>query len=339
MLDEINHYFPIPGRAGFIANGDFDGDSAEELLTAAGWKVSGGPDLTFYYDPIDDPTDFRRVPLIPGSGVTIKPGLPFVGSVAVGRRNGDVFDDLIIGLPDATVNNVPRAGAVLEFLGSPTGIGKTPSRIYRRGVNQVPGVPIANERFGSQVDLINYDGVGIDNLLIGNPFSLSGAGVVYIERNDRTFFGQTVSGAGSNFGWAFAPANLNGDNLTDFVIGAPGVNAGPHRNAGVIYGYAGNATTPTFLQALGAPVSAFGQTTPLAFGAAIEAFDALGSGTDLIFTGTPCFDLAGKKDAGAVIPVTLSGSLFNPIHLDSPNVPGLARKNEWVEPARTDPPR
>lgn len=246
-------------------------------------------------------------------------------ALATGKRNGDAFEDLLVGVPNQTVNGKKDAGVVYEYLGTAQGLSTTPNRTYRRGLNRVPGSPLANERFGEQISLIDFDNSGLDNLFIGVPHGFGGTGAFYLERKDGFFFAQTLGGGrlpGSHFGWAVTQARLNGDPFPDFVVGAPGLRSGTLENAGAIYVYLGSASLPVFRQAMTAAVP-LAQTTPLAFGTSLDAFDATGAGTDQIFVGAPCFDLPGKPNAGAVVPVNLLG-VFSPIHLDRGAIAGTA---------------
>jgi hypothetical protein len=265
---------------------------------------------------------------LPADGAKHPPG----ASIALGRRNGDALQDVVIGTPGQTVSGKKNAGVVYEFLATPSGLNHTPHRTYRRGVNKVPGTPVANEGFGSNVALINFDNQGNDNLLIGAPDAYNRTGVFYYERNDGVFVGQTLGGGNlprTYFGWDFASANLNGDVYPDFVVGSPGSKIGTVENAGAVYAYGGGSPNPTFLQAFSA-ASTLSQTSPLAFGASLDAFNVVGSpGTDQIWVGAPCFDLPGKKDAGAVVPMNLAG-VFAPIHLDRGVIAGVANANDFL---------
>lgn len=257
---------------------------------------------------------------------------PAAGVVlAVGRRNADAFEDLVVGVPAQTVSGKANAGAVYEFLGSSTGLRHTPSRVYRRGLNKVPGTPRASEGFGAQVELIDFDHKGFDNLFIGVPDGYSKTGVFYAEKADRTFFAQTLAGGaapGTFFGWAIARLNLDGDAYPDFAVGAPGWKSGAVENAGAVYLYRGGPGAPVYAGVL-VVAAPLGQTTPLGFGASLEGMDVLHAGTDQILVGAPCFDLPGKKDAGALVPVTLT-ALYAPIHLDRGVIAGAAAANDYL---------
>lgn len=260
-----------------------------------------------------------------------------------GKRNGDKYEDLVIGLPDAKVANVAKAGVVLEFLGGNKGLSSQPNKVHTRATTQSEAgseavQPVANDRFGAQIYLVDFDDTGPENLLIGCPYCLGKAGAFFAERHDKSFLFQRLAGdpPGTLFGWSFTDANLNGDAFPDFVVGAPGADLGAAKNAGAIYGYlggpaaAGSELAPTFTAVIGAPLGNLGQSTPLGFGAALEAEDIAHFGTDQVLVGSPCLNLPGKTAAGGILLLVFSPpGLFPPIHLDGA-LPGLASAKGYV---------
>jgi hypothetical protein len=266
-----------------------------------------------------------------------------VASVMDGaKRNGDKFEDLVVGLPEAKVGKVAKAGVVLEFLGSKNGLAGKPSKVHTRATTQKEAgmeavQPTANDRFGAQLHTVDFDDVGGENLLIGCPFCFNGTGGFWVERNDKTFLGQFLSVPGSFFGWAFSEADLNGDAVPDFVVGAPGVDQGAVKNAGAVYGYLGAAeAAPTFQSSFPAPLGNLGQNTPLGFGASLDADRFFSPGSfDVVMVGAPCLNVLGKDDAGGIVPIVLqnaqfpNGGVSPPLHFDG-TIPGTGSPKAYV---------
>lgn len=93
----------------------------------------------------------------------ITPGTDGVASVTAGAQfgassaavsvPGNTCDDLLVGIPDLTVDGLAGAGGVQVLIGSPTGFTAGP--LITAGVGGAPGVPEANAHFGTSIALGN----------------------------------------------------------------------------------------------------------------------------------------------------------------------------------------
>ncbi len=222
--------------------------------------------------------------------------------------NGDGFDDWLVGAPrddgdgDATDDGLDRGRAFFHYGGS------TPDGI----ADVVFTGPEDGSQFGFAVDSagdINHGGA--EDIAVGAPLD-DGDGNTIDNGDNRgrvfVFFGGsvldpaadlTLTGDENNaeLGTAVAVVlDVNGDDVDDLLVGAPGHNAGAGAGAdrGEAYVYFGG-TTPDAT----ADITISGGTNDGAFGEAVSrAGDVNGDNEWDFIVGAPLEDPAARADAG-----------------------------------------
>jgi hypothetical protein len=140
---------------------------------------------------------------------------------SAGDVNGDGYDDVIVGEPEARFGST--WGQVSIFLGSVSGLPSSPSMIlYQTG-------DLSIVRFGSAVSSAgDVNGDGFDDVIIGMP-GANGPGLVYLYMGSSSGLSSTpalvLNGLPTSlarFGASLAGAgDVNGDGFDDVIIGAP----------------------------------------------------------------------------------------------------------------------
>lgn len=191
-------------------------------------------------------------------------GTELGNAVDFGDINADGLDDLLAGAADDDPAGQNYAGGAVLLFGSSQAFGAT---INAQNLNGSDGVRISgeasNDRAGSSVAVIDLDGDGAAEAVLGAPFATgqgqSDAGVVYVVAagslvgtvgdfalasvngsNGFRFEGGVANG---QLGASLSSAgNLNGAGPDDLLVGAPGLNDG---QAFVVFG---SPTLPLSLQ-------------------------------------------------------------------------------------------
>jgi hypothetical protein len=232
-----------------------------------------------------------------------------------GDVNGDGFDDLVVGAPDAMTTRGSGTGLVYVIFG---GSGLSDIDVSNPGSwgFRIQG-PAGFTNAGTDVAGVgDLNGDGLDDLLIGAPFAepggvfLSGAAYVVFGKRDLADVdlaalgsqGYVIAGASIDaVGYSVdAAGDVNGDSRPDVLIGAPFAirNGSDSGSAFVVFGKAD--TTPIDLASSGSwgyRIDGAG-ADDLAGWSVASAGDVNGDGRPDALVGSPQADGGGRFFAG-----------------------------------------
>ncbi len=175
------------------------------------------------------------------------------GLAGAGDVNRDGFDDFLVGVPNRNTPFTPNTseGAVLLFLGSPTGPSTTPDLLIENDQNKSSGfgklVGYAGDVNGDGYDDVfvaapgetTASGIGTVRVFHGDPSGLNGG--TNAVTGDADWYGE-CNGLGSTlFGTSVAAAgDVNGDCCDDLLVGAPQANGATGSTVGAAFLWLGS---------------------------------------------------------------------------------------------------
>jgi len=312
-----------------IASGDINGDGITDLIIGA-WAAdpssrSGAGSAYVIYGKASGLGNIDLLSLTSAQGFRVDGAKASDNSghaVGSGDINGDGITDLIIGANGASPSSRSVAGSTYVIYGKASGLGNIDllSLTSAQGF-RVDGA-VAGDSSGSAVGSGDINGDGITDLIISaykaDPSSRSDAGstyVIYGKTSGLTNIdlasltaaqGLRVDGAAAAdwSGWAVGSGDINGDGITDLIIGAYEADPSSRSGAGstyVIYGKAsglGNIDLLSLTSAQGFRVGGVAASDNSAW--AVGSGDINGDGiTDLIISAYKA-DPSSRTDAGIV---------------------------------------
>jgi hypothetical protein len=263
-----------------IGAGDLDGDGVPEIVAGAPQDdlVTGSASV---YSGATGATELELHP------IEIR-GL-FGGSLAsIGDIDGDGVPDLIVGAPFTTRPEAYGVGSVLVFSGASGNL------LYN-----FLGTEGGTYMGWSVAGLGDLDGDGIPEIAIGTPYASVGGNIGVgnlAVRSGATgdliylFEGQSV---GDFLGWSVAGiGDLDGDGVSDLLLGAPNASPSGLAQAGIVEVRSG-ATGELLYRIEGAERSGY-------FGKALASVgDIDGDGIDDFVVGAPEASPDGRSQAGS----------------------------------------
>ncbi|MFN2252395.1 MAG: glycerophosphodiester phosphodiesterase family protein [Anaerolineae bacterium] len=300
------------GFGGALVVGDFNDDGYSDLVIGSPLRSFSGPEsgaLHLWSGGAAGLGDQSR-PFGPSLGDGGRLG----SALADGDFNGDGVIDLAVSAPNLTVAGKSGAGRVVLLPGR-TGAGPVTggSLAVDRESEDVPGEPETREGFGASLAAGDFDGDGLDDLVVGIPDAAvpgaPGAGSIVVaylmidpdsglmairEAVEITRADDGLPGEASRlgeFGAALAAADFDGDGIADLAIGSPGAAVGGQTGAGDVMVLRGGVVGLDPSTAM-----LYDQTTPLVpgepesrggFGASLAVGDLDGDGVGDLLVGSP----------------------------------------------------
>jgi len=180
----------------------------------------------------------------------------FATALCRGDVNNDGREDVIVGVPSTDwdpisyINNT-NMGAVQIYYGLAAGEINfvTPSQIL-----YAPGAQV-NSSFGNSCVVIDYNGDGQNDLLVGSPARDIGGvvdrGIVYVYQGSsnsalpaaNTTSINSPTAVAAQFGWSLAKGDYDNNGAEDLAVGAIGITQYTFANAGAVYIYWGTTGT------------------------------------------------------------------------------------------------
>lgn len=200
---------------------------------------------------------------------------------SAGDVNGDGYSDVIVSDWQDQVGPESSEGVALIYHGSGTGLSTVPSTVIEGGA--------ANRFFGISASAAgDVNGDGYADVLVGclqwtNGQANEGAAFLYLGSstgiNSSAFVRYEPNVANARMGeWVSTAGDVNGDGISDMIIGAPGLSGG---RAFIYHGGTYNvSTTPAFTRSSGLANAELGRSVA-------NAGDVNGDGYSDAIVGAP----------------------------------------------------
>ncbi len=229
----------LPGAFGqSVATGDFNGDGLPDLAIGSPGdpNAAGDTGAVFVYFNTGE-TEPGAARFVPPTGLELVPfgalDLDNVGwALATGDIDLDGDDELIVGVPGRTVNDVVEAGELIIYR---TQGDQAMIPFQRLNLSQFDQ-QITAARFGQAIEVADFNADGRPDMAVGAPAvstaptGASVTGKVYILRNSEEGFvldavldqtGMDDQNNEEGFGFSLAAGDMNGDGLPELAVGAP----------------------------------------------------------------------------------------------------------------------
>jgi hypothetical protein len=235
--DNVDGSFMGPTDATYVGFpvvpvGDFNGDGLADFIV--GGYLSGSGDSRFWLvlgrtSNFPLPSEGATVDSVADAHYTVESGFSFVGVPAAACNvNGDEFDDLVLGAPDAVAGSLRGKAFVVAGSETPTSID-----LRTQAASETLTGAADGDVFSSSLGCGNVNGDGYGDILAGAPkfdadkgrFYLVSGSDTFQDRNFATDSPTAAYTGGSAETWlgmsGCIPGDINDDGFDDMLTGAP----------------------------------------------------------------------------------------------------------------------
>jgi len=246
---------------GAMGGSDFNGDGKDDLAIGVPGEDLGGISncgmvnivlggTTMSPQALElDPADF---------GLARETSGEFGAALACGDFDGDGVDDLAVGAPRQDAGGDSEAGVVCVIFGlAGSGLNLSRTMVLHQDVPNVDDASEPGDHFGKSLCAGDFNGDGIDDLVVGVPDenvgAVTDAGLIHVFpgrlgvgpdasrefdiNQDSTSATDAILDAveaGDRYGAALCAVDFDGDGLDDLAVGIPEENMGSVVDAGAV---------------------------------------------------------------------------------------------------------
>ena len=278
----VNETAEVDDNFGFaLAAGNFDGSGGTDLAVGVPGENNGRGAVQVLYSAgaeglaVGTPGQPNFNQFIhqnaPGVDGTAEDGDHFGYALAAGFINNDIYEDLVIGVPNEAIGTIKDAGMIHVIYGSPSGLnpnspgapsnpGQHADQTFQQGPGQITRPEVGRAEpgdfFGAALTIGQLNDDLREDVAVGAPGEDvrtvpdgGGVSVLYslppgqgdgLSTAEKDFFTQQtddvngISEAADRMGCALNSGDFDGDGDGDLAIGVPGEGVGTINQAGVV---------------------------------------------------------------------------------------------------------